>query len=104
MKKVELADKVHKLNKKKKKEDNPVETTKNKSKNEKDIVSLSSKSTSHLSKPKAQKNSPDADIRMEMVKKYKKDINKGTYEVKTNEIAEKIIQKYKEQTFHKSFP
>tara|TARA_B100001964_G_scaffold61212_1_gene69488 strand:- start:89 stop:214 length:126 start_codon:yes stop_codon:yes gene_type:complete len=41
---------------------------------------------------------------MEMVKKHKKDINKGTYEVKINEIAEKIIQKYKEQTFHKSFP
>ena len=88
MKKVELADKLHRLNHGKKK----------------DIVSLSSKSTSHLSKPKAQKNSPDTDIRMEMVKKYKKDINKGTYEVKTNEIAEKIIQKYKEQTFHKSFP
>ncbi len=34
----------------------------------------------------------------------KKQLNKGTYEVKTNEIAEKIIQKYKEQTFHKSFP
>ena len=72
MKKVELADKLHKLNHGKQKEDNPVETTKNKSKNEKDIVSLSSKSTSHLSKPKAQKNSPDTDIRMEMVKNTRK--------------------------------
>jgi anti-sigma28 factor (negative regulator of flagellin synthesis) len=67
VKKVELADKLHRLNHGKKK----------------DIVSLSSKSTSHLSKPKAQKNSPDTDIRMEMVKKYKKEINKETYEVKT---------------------
>ena len=104
MKKVKLADKLRKLNHGKKKEENRVKTTGNKSKNEKDIVSLSSKSTSHLSKPKAQKNSPDTDIRMEMVKKQKKDINKGTYEEKINEIAEKILQKYKEQTFHKSFP
>jgi|TARA_B100000315_G_scaffold168683_1_gene157250 flagellar biosynthesis anti-sigma factor FlgM len=102
MKKVEIADKLHKLNHSKKKEANRIETKGNKSKNKTDLVSISSKSTALLSEPKALKNNPD--IRVEMVKKYKEDIEKGTYEVKTNEIAEKIIQKYKDQTFHKPFP
>ena len=104
MKKVELANKLYKLDHSKKKEANRIETTGKKSKNKTDLVSLSSKSTSLLSEPKASKNNPDTGVRMDLVKKFKEDINKGTYEVKTNEIAEKIVQKYKEQVFHKPFP
>ncbi len=101
MNKVELADKLYKHNHSKKKDTGRAEITGSKSENKKDSVALSSKGVS-LSKPKASKKSPD--IRMDLVKKYKKDINEGTYEVKTNEIAEKIIQKYEEQIFHKPFP
>lgn len=103
MNKVELADKLYKHNHSKKREANRIETTGKKSEKKKDSVSLSSKSVS-LSGPKASKNNPDTSIRMDLVKKFKEDINKGTYEVKTNEIAEKIIQKYKEQVFLKPFP
>lgn len=100
MNKVELADKLYKRNHSKKKDTGRAETTGNKSEKTKDSVALSSKGVS-LSEPKASKKSPA--IRMDLVKKYKEDISKGTYEVKTNEIAEKIIQKYEEQVFHKSF-
>ncbi len=89
-------NRLHKLKHSKKKEANHIETTGNKSKNKKDLVSLSSKISYLLSEPKKLKNDADADIRIEMVKKYKEDINRGTYKVKTKEIAEKILQKYRE--------
>tara|TARA_B100000959_G_scaffold286782_1_gene367230 strand:- start:2406 stop:2714 length:309 start_codon:yes stop_codon:yes gene_type:complete len=102
MKKVELADKLYKLNHSKKKEANRVETTGNKSKNKKDLVSISSKSTSLQTGPGVAKKNQA--IRSDLVKKFKEDIDQGNYKVKTNEIAEKIIQKYKEQVYHKPFP
>ena len=100
MNKIELADKSHKLNHSKKKKSRRAETTENKLENKKDSVALSSQKVS-LSEPKASKKSPN--IRMDLVKKFKNDINKGTYRIKTNEIAEKLIQKYKEQTFYKPY-
>ena len=85
----------------KKKEANRVETTGNKSKNKKDLVSISSKSTSLQTDPGVAKKNQA--IRSDLVKKFKEDINQGNYKVKTNEIAEKIIQKYKEQVYHKPY-
>ena len=38
-----------------------------------------------------------AEIRQDLVKKFRRDLEKGTYEVKAGEIADKIVQKIREE-------
>ena len=98
MGKVELADKLHKLSHGRKKNIKNSKTIGKKFEIKKDSVALSSKAVS-LNKPDASKKSPE--IRMDLVHKYRGDISSGIYKVRTEEIAEKMIQKYKEQTYDK---
>ena len=100
MNKVELANKLYKQNHSRKKNTKSSATTGKKFENNKDLVALSSKAIS-LNEPKETKKS--SDIRIDLVNKYKDDINKGNYKIKTDEIADKMIQKYKEQIYYKSF-
>jgi len=38
-----------------------------------------------------------AEIRQDLVNKFRRDLEKGTYEVKAGEIADKIVQKIREE-------
>jgi anti-sigma28 factor (negative regulator of flagellin synthesis) len=55
-------------------------------------LSLPSKAQDSASKSKANKN----EIRHELVNKYREVLQNGSYEVKANEIAEKIVQNIQE--------
>ncbi len=48
-----------------------------------------------------EKSRRSSDIRVDLVEKYKEDINTGKYRVKTNEIVDKMVQKFTEETFYK---
>lgn len=63
-----------------------------------DSVELSSRAISINNHRESAKSS---DIRAGMVKKFKEGISNGTYKVKTEEIAEKLMQKLKEEVFFK---
>lgn len=65
---------------------------------ESDKVDLSAKASSLKESKKSEQSSH---IRADLVKKFKDEIMNGKYQVKTNEIAEKIIQKLKEETYYK---
>lgn len=94
MNKVELVEKLYKPNQNSKKNAVSRKTSGKASDVKNDSVELSSTAVS-LNKSKTPVRS--SDVRHDLVNKYKDDIKKGTYEVKTNEIAEKIIQKYREE-------
>lgn len=63
-----------------------------------DKVTLSepSKTKTSVSKSKA----TTSEIRHELVNKYRKILKNGSYEVKANEIAEKIVQNIRENKTH----
>ncbi|PIQ97816.1 MAG: hypothetical protein COV67_02315 [Nitrospinae bacterium CG11_big_fil_rev_8_21_14_0_20_56_8] len=59
---------------------------------ETDRVSLSSASRVQVSI----KSSPPPDIRMDLVNKFRSVLDQGDYQVKADEIADKIVQKIRE--------
>ena len=63
-----------------------------------DRVMLSEPSKTSISKNSTK--TPVSDIRHELVDKYRDVLQKGSYEVKADEIAEKIVQKIKENKSH----
>ncbi len=59
-----------------------------------DKVSLSQ--TSKVQASLKSKNGSASEIRQDLVNKFRKVLDKGTYEIKADEIADKIVQKIKE--------
>lgn len=98
MEKIELIDKMLKLNSNRKKSVQGLNARGRKKDIKNDSVTISSKAVL-LGESKESKKSPE--IRTDLVEKYKKDINNGTYKIKTEEIVEKMIAKLKEETYYK---
>ena len=63
-------------------------------KNNMDKVSLSN--SSKLDDPTLVRNKIASDVRYELIKKYKTVLSEGTYKIKSDELADKMIQKIKE--------
>ena len=63
-------------------------------KNSMDKVSLSKKSK--IDNSTEMRNKIATDVRYELIKKYKAVLAEGTYKVKSDELADKMIQKIKE--------
>ena len=63
-------------------------------KNNKDKVSLSS--SSKTDNPNKIKTEIASDVRYELIKKYRTILSDGTYKIKSDELADKMIQKIKE--------
>jgi anti-sigma28 factor (negative regulator of flagellin synthesis) len=63
-------------------------------KNNMDKVSLSN--SSKLDDPTLVRNKIASDMRYELIKKYKTVLAEGTYKIKSDELADKMIQKIKE--------
>jgi flagellar biosynthesis anti-sigma factor FlgM len=59
-------------------------------------LSESSKAQTSISKVKT----PVSDIRLELVNKFRNVLQSGSYEVKADEIADKIVQKIRENKNH----
>ena len=59
-----------------------------------DKVSLSN--SSKLDDPTLVRNKIASDVRYELIKKYKTVLSEGTYKIKSDELADKMIQKIKE--------
>ena len=58
-----------------------------------DRVSLSE---SHKGKPSTNKEGIVSDVRYDLVKKYRQILADGSYQIKSDELADKIVQKVKE--------
>jgi len=100
MDKVEPANKLHKLNRSGKKNSPSIE---NKGKTSETAKKSADLPSGPDSPDKTNISKKFTAIRLDLVSKYKKEIRQGTYRVKTDEIAEKVIQKYKEQIYYKPF-
>ena len=72
-----------------KKSERVVDTT-----NDSDKVSLSS--SSKTDNPTKTKTAIASDVRYELIKKYRTILSNGTYKIKSDELADKMIQKIKE--------
>ncbi len=59
-----------------------------------DKVSLSN--SSKIDNPTKMRNEIASDVRYDLIKKYKKILSEGTYKIKSDELADKMIQKIKE--------
>ena len=63
-------------------------------KNNRDKVSLSN--SSKIDNPTKKRNEIASDVRYELIKKYKTVLAEGNYKIKSDELADKMIQKIKE--------
>lgn len=47
--------------------------------------------------PDKNKKPPSTEIRQDLVKKYRRDLDKGVYEIRAEEIADKIVQRIRDE-------